>query len=59
MNTKELQISYGNIEDAIASFLISSSIINDDEEIIEIDLPIEKITKGLVPITVTTTKIKR
>ena len=55
INKRELEISYSNIEDAIASFLISMSAINDDENIIEIDIPVTN-KDGIVKITVSTVK---
>ena len=57
MKATNLKISYSNIEDAVASFLIATSAIPDDQEIISIDIPV-KDESGLVDITVHTSKIK-
>lgn len=57
LKTRELKVSYSNIEDAIASFLISMSAINDNEEIVDIKIPNLKTDKdGLVKLTVATMK---
>lgn len=44
---RKLKISLSNIEDAIASFLIATSVVNRNEDIIEINLPI-KAKDGIV-----------
>lgn len=56
MNKKKIEISYSNIEDAIASFLIATSVVSDREEIIEIDIPVKTNKDGIVKLTVSTVK---
>lgn len=59
MIIRDFEISYSNIEDAIASFLIATSAIPDNEDVVEVSLPVITNKEGLVKVSVNTTKIKR
>jgi hypothetical protein len=56
--TRRLKISQANIKDALTTYLISISAVNDEEDIIGIDLNLPFDKDGLVPVTVVTRKIK-
>lgn len=51
-DTRTIKISYSNVVDALASFLIATGVVNDDEHIATIDLPIDRDRNDLVTVSI-------
>lgn len=48
ITTKSIRMSYENLEAAVAQFLYTMGILNDDEDVIGIDFAIEVDEEGMV-----------
>lgn len=55
-DARTIKISYSNVVDALASFLIATGVVNDDEHITNIDIPMDVDDKVLVSIRIHVSK---